>query len=373
MLRSTILLTTRDLRQIVEKVGIHELMDEMIRRLERSLVDYDPQEFSTPARAGFTYREPETGLLEWMPTRESDGKATVNMVGYHPRNPQRVGVPTILSTVTCYDTKTGHLRGLADATLLTAIRTGAASAVATRVLANPRRGTLGLVGAGAQALTQLHAISRVLDVERVMLFDVDADVTATFVARAQVLGLQNVRFDASDPKAIMREADIVCTCTSNEIGAGPVVEDDETCDWIHVNAVGSDFPGKVELPVSLLRRSLVCPDFREQAEREGECQQLLPDEIGPGFVELVKGAKEFASHRNRPTVFDSTGWSLEDHLAIDMLLQYAEDLGLGTRVEIECIPTDPYNPYALPDESKILEIAPPTSDSVRAERRTGHS
>ncbi len=67
------------------------------------------------------------------------------------------------------------------------------------------------------------------------------------------------------------EADIICTATSADSGQGPIFEDLALQPWVHINAVGSDFRGKVELPLSLLKRSFVCPDLRIQAMQEGEC------------------------------------------------------------------------------------------------------
>ena len=122
---------------------------------------------------------------------------------------------------------------------------------------------------------------------------------------------------------------------------------------------------KVEVPASLLTRSLVCPDFPEQAIREGECQQLRPEEIGPSLVELVKAPGAWASASTATTVFDSTGWALEDHLALDMLLDYAGEMGLGTFVDLETPAVDPRDPYAF--------LRCGTAASVGAPERAGGS
>jgi ornithine cyclodeaminase/alanine dehydrogenase-like protein (mu-crystallin family) len=74
---------------------------------------------------------------------------------------------------------------------------------------------------------------------------------------------------------LVEQADILCTCTSIGVGEGPLFENVPTKPGLHVNAVGSDFPGKTELPYGLVESGLVVPDFRPQAELEGECQVLL--------------------------------------------------------------------------------------------------
>lgn len=341
----TLLLTAPDVRHLAREVGLDALMDALIDRLDEALRAYDADTVETPQRSGFAYAKPYPGLVEWMPCLVRDAHATVKMVGYHPENPGRVGLPTILSTVSAYDTQTGHLRALVDGTLLTALRTGAASAIATRLLAAPGASTLGLLGAGAQAVTQLHAIGRVLDLERVVVYDVDPRAEASFAERvAPFAGALSV--EAAPLLDVVAEADVLCTATSIPIGAGPLFPAEAPLrEGVHINAVGSDFSGKFELPAALLRRSFVCPDLPGQALREGECQQLRPDEIGPSLHEVAQNADAYAAERARATVFDSTGWALEDYVAMDLFMEYAQALGVGTRVPIEVVPDDALDPY----------------------------
>jgi ornithine cyclodeaminase/alanine dehydrogenase-like protein (mu-crystallin family) len=114
---------------------------------------------------------------------------------------------------------------------------------------------------------------------------------------------------------------------------------------LHINAVGSDFPGKTELPLSMLRRAMVVPDDTEQCLREGESQRLGADEVGPDLAQLVKAAGAFESARGRLTVFDSTGWSLEDLVAAELMIDHANRLGVGLRTNLQSLPDDPYSPY----------------------------
>ena len=101
-----------------------------------------------------------------MPIYKKGAEVVIKVVGYHPKNPKNFNLPTILSSISSYDTKTGHLMGIADGVLLTALRTGAASAVASELLAKPESTTLGLIGCGAQSITQLHALSRYSNLKR---------------------------------------------------------------------------------------------------------------------------------------------------------------------------------------------------------------
>ena len=175
----------------------------------------------------------------------------------------------------------------------------------------------------------------------------DAKAVESFPARCAILGLGDIDIRAAGNSDVVREADILCTSTSIGVEEGPVFDDQGLRDHVHVNAVGSDFPGKIEVRLSLLQRSLVCPDFAAQAVNEGECQRLTEDEIGPELVDLIKDASRYRSYRSAPTVFDSTGWALEDYVVVDLLTRLGLEHGCGTEVELESISGDPKDPYAF--------------------------
>jgi ornithine cyclodeaminase/alanine dehydrogenase-like protein (mu-crystallin family) len=342
---ATRLLGSDDLTELARRVGRNELMDLMIDRLRNRFAEHDPGAVQARDRDGFRYDKPALGLLEWMPTHEVGGPVVVKMVGYHPTNPLQRRLPSVIATSSMWDTETGHLVAIADATLLTAVRTGAASGVATDLLARPGPVTVGVVGLGAQAVTQLHAVSRVRPIERVIAIDVDDEVAATFPRRVAFLDAE-VRVEAPTRAAtILGDVDVLCTCTSVDIGGGPVVADTETRPWLHVNAVGADFPGKLELPASVVERAYVVPDVLSQCIAEGECQQLAPHAIGPELAALVSGVDDHVARRDELTVFDSTGWAVEDDVALRLALELATAHGLGTDVELECLPADPHDPY----------------------------
>ena len=355
-MKSTIL-TTNDIRQITERVGLSELMDEMIRRLIHVFESYEHDELRTPARDGLHYTHPHYGLLEWMPTLELGKLITIKNVGYHPANPEVHQTSTILSTIQSYDPTTGHFLGVMDATYLTALRTGAATAVMSGLLAREESRRVGLIGTGAQAVSQLHALSRRFDIEEVFLYDTNPDHMNSFAQRAAFLDVPMRLLDGEALPSMLEFVDILCTCTSEQPGHGPVIADGAHQPWLHINAVGSDFEGKTELPLSLLTRSTVCPDFLAQAKKEGECQQLEDHEIGPGVIELVKHRENYVGLKEKLTVFDSTGWALEDHVALKMMNEYAVDLGLGLEVEIELDLPDPLDPYSfLPALRPVAQV-----------------
>jgi ornithine cyclodeaminase/alanine dehydrogenase-like protein (mu-crystallin family) len=340
---TTLVLAASDIRRIVDEIGRDHLMDLMIGRLRSRCAELLDSPSDTRDRDGFRYDKPSLGLVEWMPTHEAGGPVVVKMVGYHPTNPVQRHLPSVISTTSMWDTVTGHLMAIADSTLLTAVRTGAASAIATDLLTDDGPVTLGIIGLGAQAVTQAHAISRVRRIERILAFDVDDDVADSFGRRVDFLGVDVVR--CGDADDVRTASDVLCTCTSVDIGAGPVVPDGAHRPGLHVNAVGADFPGKTELPRSFLERAFVVPDVRSQCRAEGECQQLDEHHIGPDLVELVRTPG--LAHRRRGTlsVYDSTGWAVQDAVALRLVLDLAARIGAGRSIELELLPTDPFDPY----------------------------
>lgn len=344
----TIILDTAALRAIVADVGVDGLMDEMIGRLRDRFADHDPKTTESIQRTGFAYQQPSLGLIEWMPTMRCGERVSIKTVGYHPANPVERALPSVLATTTLHDTTSGELLALTDSTFLTALRTGAASAIATDLLAPQAVETVGLVGCGAQAVTQLHAIARVRPISRVIAHDADPTVAASLFdrlpasVRAQI-DLEIV--EAGDLDRLLRSADVLCTVTSVDPGQPAVLEDGDHAATLHVNAVGADFPGKLELPDTMIGRAAVIPDVVEQCLMEGEAQRLSEADLGPDLATLCADPADALALRDRLTVFDSTGWALEDMVAAEMALDHAARLGVGVDAEIQLIGDDPYDPY----------------------------
>lgn len=337
------LITQDDLRLIIADVGLDGLMDETIAALELALPDESA--VAICPRGGFALENERTGVLEWMPAMRPASVATVKMIAYNPANPQRYGLPTIMGNTAVYDTRTGALTALMDATFTTALRTGAASAVATRRLARPGSSVVGLVGCGAQAVTQLHGLSRILSVCRVLVYDTDPSVMNSFPARVAFTGLP---VEPCELELLEAASDVICTATSAPVGSSPVLRGgpDRLRAGVHINAVGSDLPGKTELPLAVLQAAIVCPDYMPQAVVEGECQQLSSEDIGPCLSELV-ASDQNGAFRDQLTVFDSTGYALEDHVVAEVVLGHARRLGAWSPLPLFTGTSDATNPYWL--------------------------
>lgn len=344
--RETLIVSEADIAAIIASLGIDQLMDDTIAALQSAFFEFGNGAIEIRQRTGFVYDDPEPGLVEFMPSMRTRQSVAMKVVGYHPGNPVNRQLPTILATNSLYDTTNGHLRALVDGTFATALRTGAASAVASRILAAPESRVLGIIGSGAQAVTQAHALSRCFTFTHVLVHDINRDHAESFAARTPFLRVP-VRIV---PKAeVFARSDILVLATSNSVGAPPVLVQGVHQPHLHINAVGSDIPGKTELSPTILRTAFVAPDYRVQALVEGECQQLSPDTIGPELHELVKGPERFRDEQRRFTVFDSTGNPLEDLVVTETLVKHAERLAIGRRIVIEAGAYDPLDPYRFDD------------------------
>jgi ornithine cyclodeaminase/alanine dehydrogenase-like protein (mu-crystallin family) len=344
--RCTLVLSRDVIEGIVREVGLDTILDRLVTRLRHTMTTLDPHRTVTPARSGFHYHTPRPGLVEWMPVHEVGSDVTIKLVGYHPQNPAAFDLPTIVSTISAYDTATGHLRYIMDGILPTALRTAAASVVATHLLAAPDSRTLGIIGCGAQAVAHVHALARSFPLKRILVYDVDPAAAASLPSRCQGFALR-ARFEVVALERAVSEADILLTATSVDIGAGPLFGHLPTRPHLHVNAIGSDFPGKTELPLGLLSRSYVCPDFAPQAVVEGECQQLRPEQIGKDIATLIQNEGLAAELRQGTTVYDSTGWALQDQVTLRLFAELAEERGLGQWIEIENMQGDAKSPYGF--------------------------
>lgn len=350
---STKVITKSDLQQILQRIGLNPLMDELIERLTLAFRLFNEDQTIVKKRDGYEYTRPYPGVFEWMPCMQREERVTVKMVAYNPKNPRIEQLPTILSSVSMYDACNGRLLCLVDGTLLTALRTGAASGIASRILAKEDSTSLGMIGCGAQAVTQIHAHCRIFDLKEILVYDTDSQNMNTLNQRLEHLGIEVI---PSSLQQVVETVDILCTATSVDINAGPVFKYLNVKPWLHINSIGSDLPGKTELPIDLLKGAFVCPDFLEQAKVEGECQQLEDCDIDESLVEIVKNPEAFRVVRDRLSVFDSTGYALEDQVAMELLHDYAQQLNLGTEITIETNMDDVYDPYAVFREARLQEL-----------------
>ena len=344
---STFLLRHSDIGLLAERLGFDAFMDQLVERLEQVFIEFSEETWAIPARDGFSYTNPDPGLVEWMPAMRRGNLVLMKVVGYHPNNPERHSISTIQSTLALFDISNGALKAIVDGEFLTALRTGAASAIATRKFSRPESSVLGLIGAGAQAVTQAHAISRVRPIRQILVHDIDPQSEMSLCERFSCLNSGGIEILRSEKAEMLRQSDILCTATSVEPGAGPVFSSQLYLKpGMHINAIGSDFVGKIEIPKDVLEGAYVCPDFLSQAMKEGESQQLKLHQIGDELSTICR-LNRCEEWSERLTVFDSTGYALEDFVAAELAIELAVKQGVGNQMGLRRTGGDPKNPYSF--------------------------
>src|SRR6185295_9478627 len=186
------------------------------------------------------------------------GDAGVKWVNMHPENPKRFNLPSVMGVYILSDPETAFPLAVMDGTRLTAFRTGAAAAVASKHLAVRKPSTIGFIGCGVQARTLLAAHRLQYGSFRALMADASAEAAARF---AQEGG----GFVASMDQA--GSCDIICTSTPSR---APILHKAYIGISTHINAMGADAPGKQELDPRILQDATVVLDDLAQATESGE-------------------------------------------------------------------------------------------------------
>jgi alanine dehydrogenase len=247
------------------------------------------------------------------------------------------GLPTIQGTYVLTDPATGAPLALMEAAFLTAIRTGATSALAARHLARPDSRVIACFGAGVQARYQLLCLREVLPLAEVRVVGRDPRRVAEFARQMRdTLGIP-VEVTA-DRKAAVRGADVVtCATTSPR----PVFAGRDLGPGTHVDAVGNFRPATRELDTVTIRKSRVVVDTYEGAWAEAG-DLLIPIKAGAitrrhvraELAELVAGKRPGRTSPREITVFKSVGYAPEDAVAARLAYDRALAGGHGTEVNL---------------------------------------
>jgi alanine dehydrogenase len=268
------------------------------------------------------YLSVEQGDFRAMPAA-LPGCAGVKWVNVHPRNPPH-GLPSVMAVLIYSDPETGYPLAIMDATEITAYRTGAAAAIASKYLARRSSHTLGVIGAGYQAYTQILAHAELFSPFSISAFDISK---AAVDKLAQSLPHLSIKACSAQEAAA---CDIVCTLTPSR---GPVVKREWVMAGTHINAVGADAPGKQELEPSILKEAIVVVDDVTQASHSGEINVPIQKgmysigQIYGTLPDVVVGKKKGRTDNKAITVFDSTGIAVEDIAVAKLLFEKAKQAG----------------------------------------------
>lgn len=245
----------------------------------------------------------------------------LKMVSVFPDNPQ-LNLPAIQGKILVMDDTQGAPLGMLDAEYVTALRTGAASGLASNVLAIPASRVLAIFGTGAQAITQVEAILCVRPIEKIMVYGSSKEKAELFCKTLNQI--HNITCKPGTRESL-KDADIICTATTS---AQPLFELESLKDSVHINGIGSYKPEIREISSTVIKAARLIVDHRESALSEAG-DIIMPikenlinaDHIVAELGEILLGNILGRTEANQITVFKSVGNAVQDLAVAHYLLK----------------------------------------------------
>ncbi len=251
-------------------------------------------------------------------------------------NNSNKGLPTVTGAVIVMDTQTGQPVALIEGATLTAIRTAAASAAATDLLAKSSADSLAIIGSGVQVLPHVRAISCVRQLKRIVVYSRNREKCEQRVAElSDHLPSGCAVSVAEDADAAVSAAEIICTLTA---APEPMFDANSVSLGSHINAVGSHTPAAAEVPANVVAIARIFVDETTTAMRAGDLARPLRngvisrDDILGEVGHLISGQVQGRTAEDQITLFKSVGNAAEDSLAAHVTLNNALKMGIGTQV-----------------------------------------
>ena len=324
------LLLTRD--DVVRVLYMPDCMDVV----EKAFAELASGTAVLPLRIGIT---PPDGLSLYMPAYlKQMGALACKVVTVYKNNPKKHNLPTTIGKVLLQNPETGEVICIMDGGYLTAVRTGAASGVATKYLARADKGQIaGIFGAGVQAKMQLWAIAVARKISRAYVYDISADAANLFIKEmSSKLKLEIIPSDS--PEQILAEADIICTASSS---ATPLFDGSQVRPGTHINGIGSHTPGARELDTTVIKRSKLVADSYEACLKEaGDIMiplqegAISKEHIYAELGEIIIGHKKARTDNSEITLFKSNGLAIQDAAAAKLVYDKAKTSGIGKEVDL---------------------------------------
>jgi ornithine cyclodeaminase len=302
--------------------------DEAIDAVQEAFSQFSANQATVPLRTCLVTEKGQTLVMpaylhrrRWM---------AVKIVSVYPGN-ARLGFPTVPGLVLVIDPNTGMPKAMMDGHSLTAIRTGAAGALATRILAKKDAQNVVLFGAGTQGWAQIRGVLAVRDIRRVWIVDPNRVFSENLAQRIRALDKAPDVTIPEDAQAVLPEAQIVITATTSCV---PVFDGKRIQPGTHITAVGAFRKDMQEVDADTVNRALVVVDSRDACMAEAgdivQANARIHAEIG----EIINGKAIGRTSDEEITLFKSVGLAAQDAAAAAVVLQRAEALGLGKIVSI---------------------------------------
>ncbi|MCK5147051.1 hypothetical protein KAR48_09865 [bacterium] len=246
------------------------------------------------------------------------------------------GVPTITGVVMLLDNTSGEILALMDGETITAMRTGAASGLATQCLSREASEVLALFGCGSQGKTQVEAVAAVREIKKIWLFDTVPESAKHFMQEMQPRLAAHMAL--APDLSVLKEADIICTATNSTM---PLFDKTVLKPGVHINAIGSFKPTMRELHPEVVRSARVYLDdaaacLNESGDLVGlfateeDRDRIVQGEIGAYLLNQIEG-------RVTPqdvTLFKSVGNAIQDFVVARKIYMKSKEEGFGRDIHL---------------------------------------
>ncbi|WEK46302.1 MAG: ornithine cyclodeaminase family protein [Candidatus Andeanibacterium colombiense] len=309
-------------------------MDRCIELVGQAMVAVSQGKAVLPLRSAMAMPR-EIGMLGMMAGYLGEPESFgIKLVSLFPRN-AGTGHSSHLGALLLFETQHGYPVGLLDAAEITAIRTAAASAFATGLLAPAGASRLAILGTGEQAGRHIEAMRAVRPIAEVRIWGRTVKEAERLAEETRVSGIPATAF--GDVATAVAGAQIVCTTTH---APDPILFGDMVAPGTHLNIVGSSVASTAEIDSSLVARSHFIVDYRESAlNQAGEYLRALnegaigPDHIAGEIGQVAVGDAPGRTSADQVTLYKSLGVAAQDLVAADFVLKQAAQRGIGQAVE----------------------------------------
>ncbi len=310
-------------------------MKSCITVVEKSLISRANNRSNQPLREAMWLPD-KSGLLGSMPSYSEDlAMMATKLVSVFPNNHSK-GLPSHMGAVLLFDSESGSLLSILDAEEITAIRTAAASAVATNHLAKTDASSVALIGTGVQGKTHLAAMKEVREIKEVQVWSRNAEHAKEFIASHAEDSINMVLADSI--QSACSNADIICTTTA---ATDPILFAKDVKAGAHINAVGACTPNARELGGDLMAKASIFTDAEESLRNEagefitplknGEISEgHFKGEIGDVLIDKVAGRTSDAEI----TVYESLGIGVEDLFTAHFIYEKAREQQVGSTINL---------------------------------------
>lgn len=328
MIRNLLYLSRENVRKILT-------VEEAIPAVRKAFIQLSAGEVYAPQRMHLDIPEFE-GVELIKPVYSPQTKRIAIKVISQFKNNAMKKLPHSYALLMLQDAETGIPLAVMDADYLTAIRTGAASGLASDLLSRKKSSILSIIGAGPQAAAQAKAVMAVRDISKISIYDPSKEKASKLANNLS--SRYAVEIIVASAVGSLQESDIICTATTSSV---PVFSDKQIKSGVHINGIGSFKPESREIPAETVKRSRLFVDQREACLKEAgdiviPLKQGIIDEkhIQAEIGEVAAGSKEGRKSEADVTFFKSVGNAVQDLAMADLVYGKAIKNKIGQFLEL---------------------------------------